>query len=841
MTIRDIAVALGVDVDNASVSKAENSIKGIKSLATKLLGSLAVVFTVSGVKSFISECTELASNVEQVQQKFDVVFDECAKGAEEWADSFSDAVGRNKNKIKEYMADNQNLLTGFGMTRDAATDMTEKMVEAALDLASFNNIEDDVAVNAMSKALMGESEAAKTLGAVLNDVTRAQAMEELGLKGKYEALDQATKMQVNYRAIMDQSQDSIGDCVRSMDSYESRARQNKAAIAELKEFLGSKLLPVMAIFVNWMTKCVKWLTAFAKKIIGATDEENRILKAFNAMHALVKKLQPAIERMMSAISNGITKARDLITKVVNRLGGVGNALKLLAIVAGAFLLVMNWSKIVAYAKSFATLLKIINKLFSVAGLKAMAAVAIIIILALIVEDFIQFLLGNDSVIGTIFEKAGISADDARQTIFEAWKKVVKFLSDVWSGIKTAALNTWNTIKNFFEKHSDSIKTNFMRAWNIIKTFLSGVWTFISQLVSTLFGDSEDDVNGSTNSTKDTIVDVWQKILDTVSAVLDALYEVFNAIFNAIATVTEFIFNKIKAFWDKWGPTVLSAFKKIFDNMKAAVNGFLEVIKGIANFITAVFQGDWSAAWDAVKQIAQGVWDTILNLISGAITAVSLVIATILDTIKTTWENIWNSISDFFSQLWDNIKTGITEKITGIKDTIMTGINEAVDWIKGLAGQASQWGHDMIDGLIQGIKDKIDGVKEAASNIAESIKSFLHFSVPDVGPLTDYQSWMPDFMQGLASGIDNNKNLVVDKIKKLSEGISAIANAGIAKPVTAMTSTVNNKSSSIVQNVDISNSYSGGSTETQKNVSKAMKKSATDATTYMARGLAYARG
>ena len=46
---------------------------------------------------------------------------------------------------------------------------------------------------------------------------------------------------------------------------------------------------------------------------------------------------------------------------------------------------------------------------------------------------------------------------------------------------------------------------------------------------------------------------------------------------------------------------------------------------------------------------------------------------------------------------------------------------------------------------------------------------------------------------------------------------------------------------MTQNVNIANSYTGGTPETQKNVSKAMKKSASDATAQMARGLAYARG
>ena len=40
MTIRDIAVAFGFEVDKKSEKDAESSIKGLKSLASKLLGAL---------------------------------------------------------------------------------------------------------------------------------------------------------------------------------------------------------------------------------------------------------------------------------------------------------------------------------------------------------------------------------------------------------------------------------------------------------------------------------------------------------------------------------------------------------------------------------------------------------------------------------------------------------------------------------------------------------------------------------------------------------------------------------------------------------------------------------
>ena len=97
------------------------------------------------------------------------------------------------------------------------------------------------------------------------------------------------------------------------------------------------------------------------------------------------------------------------------------------------------------------------------------------------------------------------------------------------------------------------------------------------------------------------------------------------------------------------------------------------------------------------------------------------------------------------------------------------------------------------------------------------------------------------MSGLAGGIEDNQDTVLNKVRGLAGGIRTIMASATAKVSTARAGTMNSRSSSVTQNVNIENSYSGGSSETQRNVSKAMKKSAVDATTQMARGLAYARG
>ena len=63
------------------------------------------------------------------------------------------------------------------------------------------------------------------------------------------------------------------------------------------------------------------------------------------------------------------------------------------------------------------------------------------------------------------------------------------------------------------------------------------------------------------------------------------------------------------------------------------------------------------------------------------------------------------------------------------------------------------------GIVNGIKSVINKVGEAASSVASKIREFLHFSVPDTGPLTDYESWMPDFIGGLAKGIEKSRGMI----------------------------------------------------------------------------------
>lgn len=136
---------------------------------------------------------------------------------------------------------------------------------------------------------------------------------------------------------------------------------------------------------------------------------------------------------------------------------------------------------------------------------------------------------------------------------------------------------------------------------------------------------------------------------------------------------------------------------------------------------------------------------------------------------------FTQIGEFFATLWEGIVEGVKSFGDGvvqtagdIVETVKSAIDDAVEFIKSLPEKAFQWGADLISGFIDGIKS-ID-LGAAIEGVANTITSFLHFSRPDVGPLREYESWMPDMMAGLAKGILDNQYLLTNALATVTRGM-----------------------------------------------------------------------
>lgn len=724
MTIRDIGILFGYKVDQASEQKVEGSIKSLKSMASKVLGAVGITLSVTGIKSAIDGCVEVASSIEEMQNKFDVVFGDMRNEVDKWAQEYSDAIGRNKNDIKTYLADQQNLLVGFGMTRQAGAEMAEQMTSLALDLASFGNMDETASVNAMTKAVMGESEAAKTLGAVLNDSTRAQAMATLGLKGTYDKLDQLTKMQVNYQAILQQSPDAIGDCQRSLDSYESTKKRYIAKLKEIKTIVGQFFLPTY-------------------------------------------------QKILSIGAKGLTMIRDWLQKLTDLTDRLGGSQRVLAILTAAFtamLVAMNLKKIGAAINGF-------TKLARAIGLghgKALAFFAVFLLLALVIEDFISFMRGDKSLLGTMLERAGVDCEKLRQNIVGVWTKIKQAIGYIGEGIR-------NVVVPIFEGIRTAAVVAFEEIQKAVAKVAPGIAQFFKELSS-----------GKVDKKK------WTDIGESIGRISVGMVAVIAAVKGISA-----IFGVIT--------TVISVVKAVISVIKLA----FVVVKSIITVIKVV--------------------GAVISVLASAFGPVILAIAAAIAIGVLLWKN-WDKIREAAGNLLEGIKA----TIGNVRDAIVTGIQAAIDWITSLPAEALKWGSDIIDGIVSGIQSAVGRVGEAVKGVADKIKSFLGFSEPEDGPLSDFHTYMPDMIDLMASGITSGKKKVKDALEGMTGEMSVIAKANVVSKATGRGATGRTTGGrTVTQNVNINNQFNGDRAGQQKS-SEAMDKAAGDATGEMARALAFAK-
>lgn len=724
MTIRDIGILFGYKVDQASEQKVEGSIKSLKSMASKVLGAVGITLSVAGIKSAIDGCVEVASSIEEMQNKFDVVFGDMRNEVDKWAQEYSDAIGRNKNDIKTYLADQQNLLVGFGMTRQAGAEMAEQMTSLALDLASFGNMDETASVNAMTKAVMGESEAAKTLGAVLNDSTRAQAMATLGLKGTYDKLDQLTKMQVNYQAILQQSPDAIGDCQRSLDSYESTKKRYIAKLKEIKTIVGQFFLPTY-------------------------------------------------QKILSIGAKGLTMIRDWLQKLTDLTDKLGGSQRVLSVLAAAFtamLVAMNLKKIGAAINGF-------TKLARAIGLghgKALAFFAVFLLLALVIEDFISFMRGDKSLLGTMLERAGVDCEKLRQNIIGVWTKIKQAIGYIGEGIR-------NVVIPIFEGIRTAAVVAFEEIQQAVAKVAPGIAQFFKELSS-----------GKVDKKK------WTDIGESIGRIAVGVVAVIAAVKGISA-----IFGVIT--------TVISVVKAVISVIKLA----FVVVKSIITVIKVV--------------------GAVISVLASAFGPVILAIAAAIAIGVLLWKN-WDKIREAAGNLLEGIKA----TIGNVRDAIVTGIQAAIDWITSLPAEALKWGSDIIDGIVSGIQSAVGRVGEAVKGVADKIKSFLGFSEPEDGPLSDFHTYMPDMIDLMASGITSGKKKVKDALEGMTGEMSVIAKANVVSEATGRGATGRTTGGrTVTQNVNINNQFNGDRAGQQKS-SEAMDKAASDATGEMARALAFAK-
>lgn len=220
--------------------------------------------------------------------------------------------------------------------------------------------------------------------------------------------------------------------------------------------------------------------------------------------------------------------------------------------------------------------------------------------------------------------------------------------------------------------------------------------------------------------------------------------------------------------------IISAVLGLIDGIVAGLTsdeGINKILEAIPTLIMSLITGILN---NLDKIIAAGIKITV-NLAYGLIQAIPqlvMMLPQIFNAVVSAFKDFdWSSLG---VNIMENVGEGVISKAQTLVQWVKDGFQISIDWIKDLGTKALEWGKDMISGFGKGITNKANELLNKVKSVAQSIKGYLHFTRPDVGPLRDYEKWMPDFMKGLAQGIENNAWRVEDALRNVSANMSIAA-------------------------------------------------------------------
>lgn len=743
MTLRDLVVAVGFKVDKNSFGAAENSIKSLASTATKLLGAIGIALSLRSMNALAEQFNQINDSIRgatrgmgdqaEIQQKI-------LQAANDTKTSY----GTMANNVNQLIKMNKELFNTVDKASDFATSFT--------------------------KALAGAGRTEGEINGAMGYMNRVFAA------GKLEVTTY-TRMLRQYPEILNTVADGLGVTQEELKKLANSGRISSEVIvnafskahdsiqANFDELDYSISDALVNIRNSWGLFCDSlWTGSNITNGVG-----KMMVEVFNKILGALRKLQPYLEKSIKWILGKVRDGINFIEKIskyvdiaIKRMGGFEQAVRTLGI---AFVTAFAITKFNRIIDTITKIKKLLNP-----------TLIAILAIALLVEDFIQFMLGNDSVIGDILTKAGVDTEKFRKNIKKTWENIKSATEALMRGLK-------KTIIPAFEKISAVVTP-------IIEGVVSGLDKVFSWLSKDI--DTED--------------------------------------------------------WEHFG--------EVLGNLALIIGGVLLVMKAISiaqtiwNAVTIIAKGV-QLAFIAVQNILNAaLWASPITWIIAGIVALIAVVVLLIhywDEIKAGFENAWNAICD----VWNTVADWFTENII---DPIGDAIDSVIGWFKsipdslgeiwdkisgffsGLIDSALEWGSDLISGFVDGILGGVEWVKDAVKGIGEKISSFLHFSEPDEGPLSNFHTWMPDMMKGLKMGITDNQGIVLESVRDLAGGISDLMQgATAAGKVASLMNTGNNRT--FTQNVTFNNSYSGNNTDVIKSVAATTKKSAVDATTLMARSMA----
>ena len=421
--------------DEQSIAAVNRSISTIKNFARTALGAIGVGFSLrelnrmtESYRSMKNEMAAVFGSTEElaaVQEKVKKTARDVSGEYEKIAENVTDLVKNNK---RVFDVD----------TANRFTDVMWKLTK----MSGGNNATASAAVQSLSSAMRNGKIDRGAIDQLINNVP------------------QAVKVLTSYYGVTQEKLRSMAQAglIRSAQIRDAFLQAGE----DIDKAFGDTQMNITDVLSSFRSE----FTAF----IGETDE----------MLGITKTLSKILKDGLDFLMKGMQKARSGLLWLSDKLGGMENVLKLLAILAGSFFVALHLKDIIA---GLTNILGIFTKL----GLKGLALVAVIALIALMIDDLVHFIKGDKKTfLGDLLDFKGIDKDGAKDKILGTLETIKKNAERILEEIQIPIKNLIFLVRRFFggikrwwdeggaedvQASLEKFKDAAIRAWDALKQWM----------------------------------------------------------------------------------------------------------------------------------------------------------------------------------------------------------------------------------------------------------------------------------------------------------------------------------------------------------------------------------
>lgn len=595
--------------------------------ASTLKLKMAFVALTTATVKFTKEALKNASDLEEVQNVVEVVFDDMSESVDKFSKNAIQQYGLSETIAKKYIGSFGAMAKSFGFTTEEAAKMSTSLTGLAGDVASFYNLDSDAAYTKLKSVFTGETESLKELGVVMTQNALDQYALEKGYGKTTKQMTEQEKVALRYKFVLDRLSQASGDYANTSDHWANMVRTAKLEIQSLSGEVGSELMPAAKIVFSSAVNGIKTVLAYMKPVASG----------------------------ISLITQGWV-ASSKSTKVF------------IAVSVGAAVALMNFNKIVAITKSVTLLasgaIKILNMnlLTTLTAAQALKGALGIVAVVAGVIGAVKLISGISKAFDNMEEKAKKPASSINEMVLSSDNAAesVGNLSDATKEFSGAAEGIDRFLASFDEVNKINDNSGALGGLVTdddllnIDSAIDGIGDLQSEIDNlSLDGLSFEGIADSANK-------FFKNISEKISRTKDLWNEMINAdSFEKGLEAAE----KIVGVWlgDDW--------VKLWDDAGAAMydiwheKNWKKKILILDKFIKDQFSGtQWYAFWNSSWGIVSDCWKLTYDVITGDIPG----IMTELDGLLTKLQNVYN--------YWKSFVTGDVKGQLLSMGGMMLGIN-----------------------------------------------------------------------------------------------------------------------------------------------------------------------